>query len=83
MSKFTVGDLRAYLAGFDDSTELEFEGGLTFNYIKHRDTALILFNEIQAPLSDEFCAAHPDILVAFYKAPILEGPLTLIELPIL
>lgn len=83
MSKFTVGELRAHLEGYDDATVLEFEGGLTFNYIKHRDTALILFNEVQAPLSDEFRAEHPDIQVAFYKAPFLEADITMVELPIL
>ena len=64
--------------------QLEFAGGLTFSHIKYRDSALIIFREIEAPLSEEFRTEHPNVQVVFYSEPELDGePYTVVDLPIL
>lgn len=63
----TVGDLKRYLAAYDDDFEIEFDGGLTFYRVKTRgdNLALVEFNEFQAMLSPKFKKKFPEVKVAF------------------
>ncbi len=39
--QFTVGDLKLWLEGLPDETDLVFQGGLTFHRIKKHDPNLV------------------------------------------
>ena len=63
----TVGDLKRHLTAYDDDSEIEFDGGLTFYRVKTRGDKLTMveFNEYQAELSPKFRKEFPEVKVAF------------------
>ena len=66
----TVGELRAHLKGLNDSDKIHLPGELSFNELRHRggNEYIILVNEPEAYLREDFKERNPHVKVAFIRA---------------
>ena len=70
----TVGELREHLKGLNDSDRIHLPGELSFNELRHRgdNEYIILVEEPEAYLSEDFRERNPHVKVAFIRADNIE-----------